>query len=372
MKNIYKFDTNKKSYLVVGLVVALLFSSFIYLDYFGFTNKFLNTIIVIISYILLLIINKKSMFYAGFFTGILWFWWISYSFVYYNLVYLIPFVILSIGFIYGILFYFSAIFKNIFLRILLLYSLNFIHPFGFNWFKIDLPLINTYFNIYKSDLKQPKLKIYLPQYNLSQDKKWDPVYLDTIVKKNISYIDFAITNHYDLIILPETAFPLILNKQTNLLKLLKEKSKKIAIITGALSAQNNTYLNSTFLFYNGKIQIANKVVLVPFGEKIPLPKFLVDFINNKFFDGATDYTNANNPTTFIIKGIKFRNAICYEATTDKIYKNLNTHYVIAISNNAWFTPSIEPTLQKLLLRYYAKKYNLIIFHATNKSKNTII
>ena len=130
--------------------------------------------------------------------------------------------------------------------------------------------------------------------------------------------------------------------------------------------------NSTYLIDNTKVQISNKVVLVPFGEAVPLPKLLRDFINNQFYNGAKDYQTAKKPTTFVIKNIKFRNAICYEITTDKIYQDLDTSYIIAISNNAWFVPSIEPTLQSLLLKYYAKKYNVIIYHSTNGSPNQII
>jgi apolipoprotein N-acyltransferase len=40
-------------------------------------------------------------------------------------------------------------------------------------------------------------------------------------------------------------------------------------------------------------------------------------------------------------------------------------YVIAISNNAWFAPSIEPTLQNLLMRYYARKNGAVIYHSAN-------
>ncbi len=352
--------------------MALLFSSFIYLDYFNITNKLLNTILVTVSYILLVTIDKKSMFFTGFFSGLLWFWWIGYSFLYYDLIYIIPFILVAIGIVYGILFYLTAIFNNIFIRIILLYSLTFINPFGFNWFKIDLPLINTYFNIYTPDITPPNIKIYTPKYNIPQDKKWDRKYLNMIINTNLKNINFAIKNNYDLVVLPETAFPLILNKEINLVNLLKNKSKQITIITGALYLHNNQYHNSTYIFQNGYLQVANKVVLVPFGEEIPLPKFLTNLINKYFFDGASDYTSAKSPTTFTIKNIKFRNAICYEATTNKIYQNLNTKYIIAISNNAWFTPSIEPTLQKLLLKYYAKKYNLYIIHSTNMSQNMII
>ena len=126
------------------------------------------------------------------------------------------------------------------------------------------------------------------------------------------------------------------------------------------------------MFDKGDIKVAHKVVLVPFGEAVPLPAKIRDIINDTFYGGAKDYETAKEATTFTIKGEKFRNAICYEATTDKVYENLDTNYVIATSNNAWFTPSIEPTLQKLLLKYYAKKYNLVIYSVTNKSKSGII
>ena len=102
------------------------------------------------------------------------------------------------------------------------------------------------------------------------------------------------------------------------------------------------------------------------------PKFLVDLINDIFYNGAQDYSKASEATDFIIKGEKFRNAICYEATTDKIFENLgDTKYMIAISNNAWFTPSIEPTLQHLLLKYFSKKYDVNIYHVVNGSPNRI-
>ena len=84
-------------------------------------------------------------------------------------------------------------------------------------------------------------------------------------------------------------------------------------------------------------------------KKYLFQNFLVDLINNIFYGGASDYSKASNATDFLIKGEKFRNAICYEATTDKIFENLgDTKYMMVISNNAWFIPSIEPTLQHLL------------------------
>ena len=106
------------------------------------------------------------------------------------------------------------------------------------------------------------------------------------------------------------------------------------------------------------------MVLVPFGEYVPLPDFLKKWVNKTFFDGSADFVTATKPTDFVIKGISFRNAVCYEATCDEIYEG-DPAYMIAISNNGWFYPSIEPTLQKLLMKFYAKKHNTIIYHSAN-------
>ncbi|MDU9800000.1 apolipoprotein N-acyltransferase, partial [Helicobacter pylori] len=45
---------------------------------------------------------------------------------------------------------------------------------------------------------------------------------------------------------------------------------------------------------------------------------------------------------------------------------------IVMSNNAWFSPSIEPTLQRTLLKYYARRYGKIILHSTNFSTSYIL
>jgi apolipoprotein N-acyltransferase len=117
--------------------------------------------------------------------------------------------------------------------------------------------------------------------------------------------------------------------------------------------------------------VAKKLVLVPFGEYIPLPDFMKKFVNDTFFAGASDFLTAKHPTDFLIKGVKFRNAICYEATCKELYVG-NVQFMIAISNNAWFTPSIEPTLQKLLMEYYARKNGVTIYHAANAAGTGVI
>ena len=394
---------------IKSIILSVSMSLFIYLEYLNLTNSFINTIMGLFSFFMLFKLTKKELFSAGFLIGILWFWWIGYSFVYYELIYLIPFVLIGISIIYGILFYIGGLINNLLYKVLYFFTLSFINPFGFNWFMMELPFINSYFGTTKIDLfiillatslliymqsqnrfkigiivystslillsifNKPtinntpsNLKILMANTNVPQKQKWDKQYKSIILKENFSNIKNAIDKKYQLIIFPETSFPLVLNHQKYIEEELLKYSHDISIVLGALYEKDGLIYNSSYLFQDGKINIANKVVLVPFGEAVPLPQKIRDIINDTFYNGAKDYQTAKEPTTFNIKGTKFRNAICYEATTNEIYKNLDTSYVIAISNNAWFTPSHQPVLQKLLMKYYANKYNLYIYSVTNK------
>lgn len=403
-----KRDYSNKNFIIKGLISSILLSSFIYLSYFNIEIKILNTILALLAIYFLLIIPKKALLISGFFTGILWCWWMAVSLQYYDLVYLTPVILICIGTVFGIIFYFFALFDRLTFRILTIFAFTFFAPFGFNWMKFELLFIDSYIGIDKLSfilvlvsfyfiiklkrfkilgiipllfalsfpkgqyIQNPNAKIYMPQMNVNQDLRWDKQYRSTLEQQNFDEINNAINQQKDLVVLPETAFTSALNRNDNLLQKLKELSFKIDIITGALYIEDNQIYNASYHFTKGQIQIAKKVVLVPFGEEIPFPKFLVDLINKVFYNGAQDYSKASEPTDFVIKGEKFRNAICYEATTDKIFENLgNTEYMVAISNNAWFTPSIEPTLQHLLLKYYSKKYNVNIYHIANGSSNRI-
>lgn len=403
-----KRDNSNKNFIIKGLITAILLSAFIYLSYFNIEYRLIDTIFGLLGIYFLLTIPRKAMFIAGFLSGVLWFYWMIISLKYYDLIYLAPVLLLAIGVLYGFIFLLFTLYDKIYFRLIAIFAFTFLGPFGFDWMKFELLFIDSYLGTSKEDfllilvsllmiaklkktkllsiiplflafsfenktyIENPDIKISMPQVNLSQNLKWEKTYKEMILKNNFEYIDNAIHNKKDLIVLPETVFPLVLNKDEKVLTSLKNKSYEIDIIAGSLYLEKNQFYNVSYFISKGNVQIAKKLVLVPFGEEIPLPKFFVDLINDVFYEGAEDYSKAKVPTDFIINNQKFRSAICYEATNEKIYQNLNgVKYMIAISNNAWFTPSIQATLQKLLLRYYSKKYNITIFHSVNGSPNFI-
>jgi len=315
------------------------------------------------------------------------------------------FITLFFALLYTLFFGTLALTGNPLYRAGILFALSFVEVMDWNWLQVELPFVNTFFGIEKwqyalilsalslllylaprKELKrfryaplllligalnfstpgfiEPPLKIKLYAPTLLQEEKWLPQNSKAITLDNLDAVKRAIREKYDLVVLPESAFPLFLNKAPQIEAILRKYSYQIDIITGALYVENGLHYNVSYHFSDGKMEMAKKLVLVPFGEYIPLPEFLRSWVNKTFFDGASDFVTAKEPTDFIVKGVKFRNAICYEATCDEIYEG-NPKYLVAISNNGWFHPSIEPTLQKLLMRFYAKKHHSIIFHSAN-------
>lgn len=381
------------------------------MNYFNISFKFFNTIIALVSLYFLLKSNSKIWFSTGAFIGLFWFWWISLSLIQYEYSWGIPIAILVLMLIYAILFYIPAKLSEkssslpiqLTIKSLSLIAMSYIHPFGFDWLKPELIFIESYIGILKWQFiivllvlnlfiiykKTPILIALLLTFNIPKDSiginnnielvtthtkisdKWNKSLHETQFKEIYNHIDQAIENKKSIIVLPESVFPIFLNKSKKHIETLKVKSKKITIILGALYLDNYIPKNSTYIFKNGNYEVASKVILVPFGEANPLPDFLSNIVNDIFYDGAVDYVSHSKTTDYKVNNITYRNAICFEATSEALYDK-NVKNMIVLSNNGWFTPSIQPTLQKLLLQYYSKKYNTTIYHSINLSKSYII
>ncbi len=392
--------------LLFATICALSFSAFIYLEHYAFDSKILYAILALASTAMLLYMPKRAVLMSGFGIGLLWFYWIGYSFKYNGVGHLEPFVALGFGLVYT-LFFAPLYFTNKpHFRAVMLFLLSFFAPMEFNWLVLELGFASSYFGAQKwhyaiilaslstpyllkkwrflpllallfaldlspKEITPAPLKIELVPMSVPQEQKWQRENLRSTLSFIYDKIEQSISNDYDLVVFPESAIPLFLNENPEILTALKGYSHAIAIVIGSLLREDGKHYNVSYKFENGSFEVAKKVVLVPFGEYIPLPSFLKKWVNEYFFAGASDFMPASKPSEFNIKGVEFRPAICYEATTDVIYHD-HPRFVLAMSNNAWFSPSIEPTLQRLLMQFYAKKYGAIIYHSANYKGTGVI
>jgi len=410
-------EKQKSSYYISrGLSVALLASAYLYLAWIGWSHPLPNTLLGILALYILLDSEKKSWFWSGFFIGVLWFWWISMSFRLYGFGWAMPIGIFLTAFVYGVLFWLAAYtaewiggkfrLSSLWIKALFLLLASYIHPFGFDWFKMELLFVESYIGVqvwqfaivllsivftlatqrlwyllliilaYQptvtngtalSDIQSTKIvTTYIPT-----KKKFDPAMLPNFIQLIEQHLNQAIEAKKQLIIFPESILPLFLNKRPSLLEHFRDKSQHISIVIGALHWDDSVPRNSAYIFKKGKMIIADKVILVPFGESNPLPDWLSDWVNAIFYDGAVDYKASDKITDYTIDNTTYRNAICYEACSEELYLG-KPKKMIVLSNNGWFTPSIEPTQQRLLLEYYSRKYGTTIYHSINTSPSYVI
>mgnify|MGYP000458760965 CR=1 FL=1 len=419
----------KKTFLhsdfLVASLGAICLSAFLYLPYLSlshFISMSLHTVLAVIGFFILITGNRRVLFVLGFFVGILWFYWISLSLRYYGLAYLIPFGVIGIALLYAGWFWVLG-WLPIPLRFVGIFALEYIHIFDFHYLNLKLPLVSSLFGasdlvfilllllltlfVYPKRVPYPAIEniigqaicatvlivLVWAQYGLpesikppltkapldiklihgttSQDEKWQIDIFRKQLQKYYTQIEQAIKEKRDAIVFPESTFEVPLNLYPTIENKLLEYSHKITIIAGSLYITENEKHNSTYIFTSGNRQVAHKYILTPFGERVPLPAFAVKWINELFYEGSSDFLAAPSYSTYTIQGISFTNAICYEATSAKLYKH-RPKYMIALSNNAWFTPSIQPILQHTYLKYLSKKYNTVIYHSTNLGKTEVI
>jgi apolipoprotein N-acyltransferase len=393
--------------LLAPLMIALFFSAFIYWEYFGFHTKLLNTFSALIALYALLHAPKRTVVLSGFWIGLLWCYWIGFSFQYYGLGWATWLVALGFGIVYALYYGTMALTHNPYLRGLILFGLTFVWPMDFNWMQPELIFVESYLGIYKwqfalilfalastfwFDGKKklfpllllmgaiqtqypkpplPDLKIKLVSTDISQDFKWQSERLNQTLQENFDAIDEAIAQGFELVVLPESAFPLYMNEHPDISEALAARSLHITILTGTLHKEDGLNYNVSYIYDQGDATVAKKTILVPFGEYIPMPEFMRGWMNREIFGGGADFVTAEQPTDFNVKGVRFRNAVCYEATRSELYTP-EVRYMIAVSNNGWFKPSIEPTVQNLLIRFYARKNSTIVFHSANGGGSGVV
>ncbi|HIP50496.1 MAG TPA: apolipoprotein N-acyltransferase, partial [Campylobacterales bacterium] len=288
-----------------GFFVALLSAGSLYLDWFGFVNYLVNTILGILTFYYLLQADKKVWFWFGFFMTTLWFWWVSVSFKNYGFAWAIPIGVLFSSTIFAFLFgglawvaeFISAKLGQArglvptAIKALILLGLSYVHPFGFDWYKPELVFTNSYIGIEKwqfalvlvsitltlykkqflylllilgaypytshfQETEKLSENIALSNFNISVVDKWKPELQQKHIGMVFGTIDRAINEKKSLVILPESIFALFLNKQPKLMEALLERSHNISIVLGALYWDDETPRNSTYIFKNGEYSVA--------------------------------------------------------------------------------------------------------------------
>ncbi len=230
---------------------------------------------------------------------------------------------------------------------------------------------------HKQTLSKPTSTIStaLIQPNIPLEVKWNPLYQDQIL--DILREETEPFWGRDLIVWPEASIPLMYHDAGNFLDEINTTAiaNNSGLITGILydDAQPGVYYNS-IAGLGRSSGLYFKQRLVPFGEYVPLEKYLRGLIN--FF---------NLPNSVIFPGPKEQNilqlddkliapSICYEIVYPDLVARLanEAQLLITISNDAWFGDSIGPLQHFQMARMRAIENHRTVIRATNTGISGVI
>ncbi len=263
------FEYNLLSYFIFFIILCIAIFSYLH------NNSYIGvSLLYPFSITIFLFMPRTYRFWFGFFVGIFGFYWMTLSFRFQDLGMVIPFGILAVGIIYGILLWVLCYFQNLIWRLFVLVLLFVIHPLDFNW--LNLAYLSAYsvfaasllsmlcigfaccFIItkhivrlfvpclfllafdYNTTIQIPQLHAKIIETQYPQDIRWLPENQTKIIHNNLQAINQAIQDGYPLVILPETSFPLLLNTENTLYQTLLALSHKITIVAGAMRLQQAT------------------------------------------------------------------------------------------------------------------------------------
>ena len=223
------------------------------------------------------------------------------------------------------------------------------------------------------------LSTSLIQGNISQEKKWN----SNMVNESLShYQKLILDSDASLIILPETSIPI---EVSTIPKSFMKKIQNHAthndrhIIFGAIEKNMGRYFNSAFLIGSGYMLPYRKNHLVPFGEFIPLKKYLGYVYQNWLNIPFTNLSKGKQKSValFKIKNLGFAINICYEdvfgneiASLDKYASE--PHVLVNISNDAWYGQSIAAEQHLQISQARAIENKRMMIRSTNTGVTAFI
>ena len=221
-------------------------------------------------------------------------------------------------------------------------GLFFLFPFIFS-----ILILPNLFIAKEKNLESILIRVVQP--NIKQEDKWKEEKLISNYEKLITLSNLHSNKKIDLLVLPETAinFPLKDLKKNSHENIFSFEHIKNYIFGATRIEKNNKEINIFNSFYlikknEKEISYHDKLKLVPFGEFVPLSKF----INlDKLTSGNRDFTKGEKPKILKLSSeINILPLICYEVIFPELTKVLKSNYnlIVNITNDAWYKSSSGP------------------------------
>ncbi|MCB5186719.1 apolipoprotein N-acyltransferase [Methylobacillus caricis] len=217
--------------------------------------------------------------------------------------------------------------------------------------------------------------VALLQGNITQDLKWEN---NTLRQTLQQYLDMALQSRAQLIILPETAFPLLSSQiPQDYLQQLADHARDNGgdILIGTVEHQDNAYYNSMLSMGQSPEQAYRKTHLVPFGEFIPLKRAFGWIYENWLNIPLTDLARGGfQQKPMHIAGQQVAINICYEDVFGEeiIHQLPEATLLVNTSNDAWYGESLAAYQHLQIAQARSLETARMMLRSTNTGATAII
>ena len=143
-----------------------------------------------------------------------------------------------------------------------------------------------------------------------------------------------------------------------------------------LNVSGNKTFNSLVAINNNfeLIYKYNKKKLVPFGEFLPLEKYLEKLGIKKITQGYGSFSKGENQKNFKYKDLNILPVICYEIIFTEIFQKSNSNFnlIVNISEDGWFGNSIGPSQHFAKAIFRSIENDTFLVRSANKGISAII
>lgn len=233
------------------------------------------------------------------------------------------------------------------------------------------------------------LYVSMLQGNVDQLTKWAKEFRNENIQAYLDLMDadkFPDVERSHLVIWPETALADFFPQSTDVLLPLQDwaREAKADLLVGGFHLNRDTEsVYNAIVAIGGERDVEKSIEtgenvyakqhLVPFSEYIPLLKYLrfLEQIVKLPYDNVTAWDGGN---TLTIAGQPMRMSVCYEdAYAEEMIAGLpEATMLVNVSNDGWFTGSIEPAQHAEIARMRAVETGRFLLRATNNGVSAII
>ena len=258
-------------------------------------------------------------------------------------------------------------------RALLLAGVCMVANIGYGWTRLD--------QVQEMEARAATLRVGLAQGNIPQSEKWDPAFQIASTKTYVQLSGKLAAESPDLIVWPETATPFYLFHNEALTRIVQRgiRNAGCAHIIGSPAVRRNeegaAYFNSAYLLdAEGKaLGRYDKAHLVPFGEYVPLKRWL-PFLG-KIVAQVGDFHAGPPGGTLAYGGHRIGPLICYDGIFPELSRKAvanGADLLVNLTNDAWYGRTSAPHQHLVQYVFRAVETRRSLVRATNTGISAFI